>query len=64
MYILEASVGREKVDLAVKNYFSKWRHKHPQPADMKAAFEEALGENLDGFFRLTMVEGRFELGGQ
>jgi hypothetical protein len=64
MYILEASVGREKVDLAVKNYFSKWRHKHPQPSDMKAAFEEALGENLDGFFRLTMVEGRFELGGQ
>ncbi len=62
MYILEASLGREKVDAAVKHYFDKWKHKHPQPADMQAAFEEALGVDLDGFFRLTKVKGKFDLG--
>ena len=62
MYILEASLGREQVDQAVQHYFRKWKHKHPQPADMKTAFEESLGQNLDGFFRLTQVEGRFQLG--
>ncbi|HYG18504.1 MAG TPA: M1 family metallopeptidase [Ohtaekwangia sp.] len=58
MYILESSVGREKTDLAVKNYFNKWKHKHPQPEDMKAAFEEAIGQNLDKFFELTKKEGK------
>jgi hypothetical protein len=58
MYLLETSLGREKLDLAVKNYFNKWKHKHPQPADMKAAFEEATGTNLDQFFELTRKEGK------
>jgi aminopeptidase N len=58
MYILESTVGREKTDLAVKNYFNKWKHKHPQPEDMKAAFEEATGQNLDKFFELTRKEGK------
>jgi aminopeptidase N len=59
MYILESSIGKEKLDLAVKNYFSKWKHKHPQPEDMRAAFEEATGENLEDFFKLTKKEGKF-----
>ena len=50
MYLLEASSGREKADKAIQLYFSKWKFKHPQPADMKAAFEEAVGGNLDKFF--------------
>jgi hypothetical protein len=58
MYLLEASVGREKVDLAVQHYFTKWKNKHPQPEDMKAAFAEALGSNLDKFFELTKKEGK------
>ncbi len=62
MYILEASLGRERVDAAVQHYFTKWKHKHPQPADMQAAFEEALGVDLDGFFELTRTEGNFDLG--
>lgn len=59
MYILESSVGREKTDLAVQNYFAKWKHKHPQPKDMQAAFEEATGTNLDKFFELTKKTGSF-----
>ena len=62
MYILESAVGRDKLDLAIQNYFDKWKHKHPQPADMQAAFEEAVGEDLDDFFELTRQEGKFQGG--
>lgn len=60
LYLLEASVGREKVEAALKNYFHKWKFKHPEPADMQAAFEEAIGSNLAKFFELTKKEGAFE----
>jgi aminopeptidase N len=60
LYMLEAAIGREKVDAAMKNYFSKWKFKHPQPADMQAAFEEAIGSKLDKFFELTRKEGKLE----
>lgn len=59
MYIIESAVGRPKMDLAIKNYFHKWKHKHPQPEDMQAAFEEAVGEDLDMFFKMTKKEGKF-----
>lgn len=59
MYLLEAAIGREKTELAVRNYFSKWKNKHPQPEDMKASFEEAIGANLDDFFAMTKKEGKF-----
>lgn len=60
MYLLEAAVGTDKLDLAVQNYFTKWKNKHPQPEDMQAAFEEAIGNKLDRFFQLTKKEGKFE----
>lgn len=57
MYLLEMAVGREKLDKAIKNYFDKWNGKHPHPADMKAAFEEASGEKLDKIFALLNKKG-------
>ena len=60
LYMLEASIGRAKVDAAMKNYFNKWKFKHPQPEDMQAAFEEAIGGNLDKYFQLTKKEGKLE----
>lgn len=60
LYILEASVGRERMDAAMKNYFEKWKFKHPEPADMQAAFEEALGGKLDKYFQLTKKEGKLK----
>jgi aminopeptidase N len=59
MYLMESALGQEKIDLAIKNYFNKWKHKHPQPADMQIAFEEAVGEDLNKFFILTKKEGKF-----
>jgi aminopeptidase N len=60
LYMLESVIGRDKVELAIKNYFNKWKFKHPHPEDMKKAFEEAVGANLDKFFELTKKEGSFE----
>ncbi|MEO6550677.1 MAG: M1 family metallopeptidase [Ferruginibacter sp.] len=59
IYILESEVGREKIDKAFQNYFTKWKDKHPQPDDLKAAFEESLGANLDKYFDLINKEGKF-----
>ncbi|MGI8636541.1 MAG: M1 family metallopeptidase, partial [Segetibacter sp.] len=58
MNMLEQSAGREKVDTAFKHYFNLWKFKHPQPADMKAAFEQATGEILDKFFSLLDKGGK------
>ncbi len=60
LHLLQAAVGPEKMDLAMHNYFNKWKNKHPQPEDMQAAFEEAIGAKLDAFFKLTKKEGKFE----
>ncbi|EDM38801.1 aminopeptidase, putative [Pedobacter sp. BAL39] len=59
LHILESEVGREKMDKAFQDYFSKWKNKHPQPEDLKAAFEASLGLNLDGYFNLLNKQGGF-----
>jgi len=59
MYLLESNVGPDKAALAIQHYFNKWKNKHPQPEDMKAAFEEATGTDLTNFFNLTKKEGKF-----
>lgn len=58
MYMLEAAIGREKVDKAFQFYFSEWKHKHPRPEDMKAAFEKSIGGNLTDFFNLLNKKGK------
>ena len=57
MYMLEAALGREKIDDAFKFYFQTWKHKHPQPEDMQAAFEQSTGAKLDRYFDLLKKEG-------
>ena len=56
VYLLEKSVGMEKTDSAFQHYFKLWKFKHPGPADMKAAFEEALNGGLASFFALLNKE--------
>lgn len=60
LYVLENGVGRERMDAAFKHYFELWHGKHPQPTDLKAAFESSLGINLDAYFQLLKKEGKFE----
>jgi hypothetical protein len=60
LFLLENEVGRDKMDKAFQYYFSQWSGKHPQPEDMKAAFETSLGIKLDGYFQLLNKEGQFK----
>lgn len=60
LYMLETQIGREKMDQAFHNYFTKWKFKHPQPEDMQAAFEEATGESLGKYFMLLKKQGNLE----
>jgi hypothetical protein len=60
LYILENSVGREKMDNAFQLYFKQWKWKHPQPEDFKASLEQSLGINLTRYFELLKKEGKFE----
>ncbi len=59
LYLLEAAVGAERVDEAMRHYFSKWKHKHPGPSDLQVAFEEVLKIDLREYFDLTRQPGRF-----
>lgn len=59
MHILEGAVGTEKTQRAIQLYFQQWKNKHPQPADMQAAFEQGTGEKLNDFFTLTHKKGKF-----
>jgi aminopeptidase N len=60
MYMLEASIGREKVDNAFKAYFATWKNKHPSPQDMKASFEKSIGGDLTKYFDLLKQEAAFK----
>ncbi len=58
MYMLEQSIGMEKVDNAFQHYFNTWRFKHPGPLDMRAAFEEAIHGGLENYFALLYKEDK------
>ena len=58
LHMLEATVGWDKMQLAMQNYFRKWKFKHPEPEDMQLAFEEVLGGKLNSFFALLKKTGK------
>ncbi|HKG08199.1 MAG TPA: M1 family metallopeptidase [Pedobacter sp.] len=60
LYLLQNEVGTDKMDKAFQYYFSQWSGKHPQPEDLKAAFETSLDRKLDGYFQLLNKEGAFK----
>jgi hypothetical protein len=60
MYIMELSIGQERLDKAVQTYFEKWKFKHPYPEDVKTTFESALNMKMDDLFSLLYKKGKFE----
>jgi len=60
MFIMENSIGKDKVDQAIQAYFTKWKFKHPYPEDLKATFETQLGANFDNLFNLLNRKGGFK----
>ncbi|HWB62518.1 MAG TPA: M1 family metallopeptidase, partial [Chitinophagales bacterium] len=47
---LEAYLGTEVFDKVMKKYFITWQYHHPQPEDVRSAFETETGKNLSWFF--------------
>lgn len=44
-------LGEEKFDKCMREYYTKWKFKHPQPEDLKHVLESCSGTNLDWFFK-------------
>jgi hypothetical protein len=47
---LKNYLGDQKFDNAMQEYFSQWKFKHPQPANLQSIMEFTVGEKLDWFF--------------
>ena len=47
---LQAYLGEEELDQAMRNYFEEWKFKHPQPKDIKASLEKYTQKDLSWFF--------------
>lgn len=57
MYILELTIGQNKLNDAVKSYYQEWKFKHPYPEDFKAAIEKEIGMKADKLFEILNKKG-------
>jgi len=60
LYIIENSIGQEKLDKGMQEYFEKWKFKHPSPEDLQEALEKFSGIDLNRLFDLLYKVGRFD----
>lgn len=47
---LEQYIGVAKFDSVMQKYYTEWKFKHPQPADIQTVFERECDEKFDWFF--------------
>jgi hypothetical protein len=47
---LEAFLGKDLFETAIKQYYEKWQFRHPYPEDLRQLLEKVSGKNLDWFF--------------
>ncbi|MCA1757859.1 MAG: M1 family metallopeptidase [Bacteroidales bacterium] len=47
---LRAYLGDSIFDTAMRQYYSNWTHRHPQPNDLRAEFENLTDKDLTWFF--------------
>ncbi|MCJ7496773.1 MAG: M1 family metallopeptidase [candidate division Zixibacteria bacterium] len=48
--LLENTIGKEKMDKLLKEYYDRYQFKHPKTEDFIKISEEIAGQKLDGFF--------------
>ena len=53
---LRGVLGEETFMRAYREYFDRWKYKHPYPWDMWRTFEDVSGEDLDWFWRSWYYE--------
>jgi hypothetical protein len=51
MLTLESLIGEKTVMHGLRAYFERYKFKHPTPAQFTAAMNEAVGENLDWYWK-------------
>ncbi len=59
LFIIESSIGQDKLDKGMQEYFEKWKFKHPSPENLQEALEKSSGVALTELFELLNKEGRF-----
>lgn len=47
---LQSYLGNEEFDRIMKLFYEKWKFKHPQPEDFRAAFEQNASKDVSWFF--------------
>lgn len=57
---LEKSVGTEKMDKAMQDYYRKWQFRHPYPEDLQAHFKQN-GIDADWFFQSMQTQDQLDL---
>ncbi len=50
LFALEYMMGREMLFRCIREYFERWKFKHPYETDMFASFEQTSGQELTWFF--------------
>lgn len=58
-YILRDALGKEKFDLAFREYMKRWRGKHPLPNDFFYSFNNYLKEDLGWFWKPWFFESGY-----
>jgi aminopeptidase N len=48
--LLENTIGKEKMDKLLKEYYNRYKFKHPKTEDFIIIAEEIAGQKLDSFF--------------
>ncbi len=57
MKLLENTLGTALFDSCMKEYFNRWKFRHPYPEDFKKVMEGVSGKNLDNEFALLNKKG-------
>ncbi|MEO8771336.1 MAG: M1 family metallopeptidase [Ferruginibacter sp.] len=57
MKLLESELGRPLFDKVMKEYYNRWKFKHPYPEDFKNIVQEVSGKNVDSIFSLLNKNG-------
>lgn len=61
MKSLEAKMGDDLFNKAMKAYYAKWKFKHPSPEDFKSSIVNSYGQNLNKQFELLNKTGPLSL---
>lgn len=60
MKVLEQYIGKQLFDSCLHEYYTRWKFKHPSPADFKKVIEDVSRKNVDSIFSLLQQRGNID----